>query len=159
MLDHYLKGNAVRTPQRGSHFPCEEVYLIGSMQSGLLDYAAFLNSRIPVSIFSSFVSVERLAVASGDAAMFFIDLDVFDDLAEAVTVLMNFRRLTPVIPTVIVSHSFKRCDFSTERMYLADVSLRLPSTSAALDLALELAPKNFSYFRRNRVDPVVWITD
>ena len=159
MLDHYLKGNAVRTPQRGSHFPYEEVYLIGGMQSGLLDHAAFLNSRIPVSIFSSFVSVERLAVASGEAAMFFIDLDVFDDLAEAVTVLMNFRRLTPVIPTVIVSHSFKRCDFSTERMYLADVSLRLPSTSAALDLALELAPKNFSYFRRNRVDPVVWITD
>lgn len=71
-----------------------------------------------------------------------VNLDTFADADEAVSALMNFRREWPQIAIVIASQKFKRDDLSPERRVIADASVKLPTTTARLALAISVARRH-----------------
>ncbi|MFA5580950.1 MAG: hypothetical protein WDA25_03240 [Paracoccaceae bacterium] len=71
-----------------------------------------------------------------------IDIDSFPDTEDAVDTLLAQRRFEPETPLIIGSTTFARHDFSSERRAIADASVRLPVSPAALRLAIGSAVNN-----------------
>lgn len=71
-----------------------------------------------------------------------IDIDSFPDTEDAVDSLLAQRRFAPHTPLIIGSVTFARHDFSSERRAIADASVRLPVSTAALRLAINSALRN-----------------
>lgn len=78
-----------------------------------------------------------------------VNLDSFASLDDAVVSLMAFRRDHPQVTVVIASRSFQRDDLSPERRVIADASLRLPTSSARLGLAISHAKRHNQAARRD----------
>ncbi len=68
-----------------------------------------------------------------------IDIDLFEDVEEAVALLSFLRQVRPEIPVLILSHFFARHDFGAERETIADCSMRLPATRTSLCDAIDVA--------------------
>lgn len=63
--------------------------------------------------------------------------------------LMALRLKRPDLIVILMSNEFERHDFGQERLALCDISLRLPCTFAALELALvEAEINNWAWFER-----------
>lgn len=72
----------------------------------------------------------------------FVSIDDFGGPLEIVDDLAKMRRRLAQVPTIIMSAGFGRNDFGTGRLQVADVSLRLPMSLAALESAVEEAVPN-----------------
>lgn len=71
-----------------------------------------------------------------------VDLDRCGGIARIASDLMVFRKVRPDIPVILVSADSVVDDFSTERLAIADVTLRAPVSMSRLDLALAEAQVN-----------------
>lgn len=59
-------------------------------------------------------------------AIILFDLDSFQDFDSAIEPLLKFRHTFPSIPVVVFSASFKCDDTGTERLQIADCSMKWP---------------------------------
>lgn len=94
-------------------------------------------------------SLANLAQAGGvieagihQVGLVVVDLDSCGGIAEVVGSLMTFRDKFVDIPLVFMSSESLSDDFSTERLAIADVTLRVPVSVSRLDLALAEAQIN-----------------
>lgn len=71
-----------------------------------------------------------------------MDIEALGGIASAYTAIRRFRDRNPDVPVILMSSEFAADDLGTDRLALGDVSLRVPFTFAALDLALREAPIN-----------------
>lgn len=65
-----------------------------------------------------------------------VDLDRFGGIDETCDGLRHLRETVPQLPVILLSRRMRVNDYSTERLPICDVSLRLPLSPAALELAL-----------------------
>lgn len=87
-----------------------------------------------------------------------VDLDALGDLEEATERLLIQRVSTPGIPTVLASRNFRRNDYGSERISIADVSVRFPFGRNELATAISQALVNNSgWISACRVAPVAGI--
>lgn len=69
-----------------------------------------------------------------------------DDLERRIDECLDLRARFPDCPIILMSESFGRNDFSTERMAVCDVSLRSPVSQVAFKLGVPAALSNNAYF-------------
>lgn len=74
--------------------------------------------------------------------IFVLNIDIFDSIEVAISLLLDLRPQLPQAAFVICSSHFSKNDFSKQRMSIADTSLRLPCSSVALAIAIEGAIRN-----------------
>lgn len=79
---------------------------------------------------------------SGSETILLVDLDAFEDIEEAVEMLLELRKSSPFFTVVMLSSTFDRNDFSDERKAIADCSLRLPTNATTLGISLGAARTN-----------------
>ncbi|SLN24939.1 hypothetical protein TRL7639_00835 [Falsiruegeria litorea R37] len=72
----------------------------------------------------------------------FVDIDTFEETVNVVDKLLSLRQKKPDLSIVILSTTFARNDFSIVRQAIADCSLRLPTTTMTLGLAIGAARSN-----------------
>lgn len=83
-----------------------------------------------------------------------VDVDFctrIDSLYDVITCLVDFREETPSIPLIIASTEFKRHDFGSERLQIADASLRPPLEYRAFVEAMFEARTNNLIWRNRKV--------
>jgi len=71
-----------------------------------------------------------------------VDIDDFGGVDGIIDEMMQLRLAVPGLPVVLLSSGFAVNDFGSDRLYVADASLRLPLSFRALELAVEDAPRN-----------------
>lgn len=71
-----------------------------------------------------------------------MDIESLGGISTAYAMIRRFRDRYPQVPVILISAEFAGDDLGTERLALCDVSLRVPFTFAALDLALREAATN-----------------
>jgi hypothetical protein len=76
-----------------------------------------------------------------------------DELEDRVDQCFGLRARFPDCPIILISETFGKNDFSTERMAVCDASLRSPVTQVAFKLAVPAALSNNEYFRFRNGDP------
>lgn len=75
-------------------------------------------------------------------AALLVDLDTLGGISEMAEPLMRLRLNRPDIAVVLLSEEVESHDFGTERLVLADITLRLPCAFASFEFALAEAPIN-----------------
>ncbi|TKD22644.1 hypothetical protein FBT96_05870 [Rhodobacter capsulatus] len=75
-------------------------------------------------------------------ALLLVDLDTLGGMSEMAEPLMRLRLGRPDIAVVLLSEEVETHDFGTERLVLADITLRLPCAFASFEFALAEAPIN-----------------
>ncbi|SDF29932.1 hypothetical protein PUH89_11470 [Rhodobacter capsulatus] len=75
-------------------------------------------------------------------ALLLVDLDTLGGISEMTEPLMRLRLGRPDIAVVLLSEEVETHDFGTERLVLADITLRLPCAFASFEFALVEAPIN-----------------
>ena len=75
-------------------------------------------------------------------AALLVDLDTLGGISEMAEPLMRLRLNRPDIAVVLLSEAVETHDFGTERLVLADITLRLPCAFASFEFALVEAPIN-----------------
>ncbi|WP_444429350.1 hypothetical protein ACTTAM_10945 [Rhodobacter capsulatus] len=75
-------------------------------------------------------------------ALLLVDLDTLGGISEMTEPLMRLRLGRPDISVVLLSEEVETHDFGTERLVLADITLRLPCAFASFEFALAEAPIN-----------------
>jgi DNA-binding NarL/FixJ family response regulator len=74
-----------------------------------------------------------------------------DDLEDRIDACLAIRARFPACPIILLSETFGKNDFSTERMAVCDASLRSPVTQVAFKLAVPAALSNNAFFRMRGV--------
>jgi len=77
------------------------------------------------------------------------------DLDERIEECLSLRARFPSCPIILLSETFGKNDFSTERMAVCDASLRSPVSQVAFKLAVPAALSNNAFFTSRRADRVV----
>lgn len=77
-----------------------------------------------------------------DGALVLVDLDTLGGISEMAEPLMRLRLGRPDIAVILLSEEIDTHDFGTERLVLADITLRLPCAFASFEFALAEAPIN-----------------
>jgi len=72
----------------------------------------------------------------------FVNLSAFSDLDRAITTLMKLREKHLHITIILCSNEIKGDDFGTERLPIADATMRLPTTVQNFTRALDAAEIN-----------------
>ena len=75
-------------------------------------------------------------------ALLLVDLDTLGGISEMAEPLMRLRLGRPDISVVLLTEEVETHDFGTERLVLADITLRLPCAFASFEFALAEAPIN-----------------
>lgn len=121
-----------------------EVYVV-DYEDGLLFDQVDLVAAAAVSV-SSVPNVETLLLTVlskvADNALVVINVDTVGDTDEAIESLMGLKMLCPDLPVIICSTKFSRNNFTQERKIIADASVRLPCSCAALALGIEAGLQN-----------------
>lgn len=82
-----------------------------------------------------------------------VDIDCctrINSLFDVITSLVDFREEAPSIPLIIVSSEFKRHDFGSERLQVADASLRSPlEYRTFIEAVFEARTNNLIWRNRN----------
>lgn len=76
-----------------------------------------------------------------------VDIDDFGGVDGVIDEMMQLRLAVPGLPVILLSSGFAVNDFGSDRLYVADASLRLPLSFRALELAAEDAPRNNRQWR------------
>lgn len=71
-----------------------------------------------------------------------IDVDSYGLIDDIISQLVDLRVRMPLLRVILLSRGFARDDFSTERLAVCDVSLRLPVSIVRLELAFVCADEN-----------------
>jgi hypothetical protein len=77
----------------------------------------------------------------------FIDVDSNGRIASQYSRLRHIRDLHPALPTILISSDFETDEFSAHRLFLGDVSLRIPVTYYSLEIGLLQASINNEIWR------------
>ncbi|WP_412504221.1 hypothetical protein [Roseovarius sp. SYSU LYC5161] len=80
----------------------------------------------------------------------FVDLDNLreaDEYSEIIDSLSEFRRISPAVVLLLVSEKFGSDDFSTHRLLISDISLKLPVNADELADNLGIARANNSIWQ------------
>jgi len=75
-------------------------------------------------------------------AMLLVDLDTLGGIGTIVEGLMRLRLGRPDIAVILLTEEMDAHDFGTERLVVADITLRLPCAFASFEFALAEAPIN-----------------
>lgn len=75
-------------------------------------------------------------------ALLLVDLDTLGGITELVDPLMRLRIRRPDLSVILLSEEVGAHDFGTDRLAIADVTLRLPCAFASFEFALAEAPIN-----------------
>ncbi|MBF9033968.1 hypothetical protein HKCCE2091_06935 [Rhodobacterales bacterium HKCCE2091] len=110
----------------------------------VLDEAELGRLRFTVG---DFTDADRILARVNNACLVLVDIDTFPAPAEAMMALMEFRQRAPENLVVIGSRAFGADDPTTERLPIADASVRLPATRGSLVGALAAAAINNRIFR------------
>lgn len=87
--------------------------------------------------------------AAPRAGYVIVDVEAMGGITAIASDLMALRLKRPDLIVILMSNEFERHDFGQERLALCDISLRLPCTFAALELALvEAEINNWAWFER-----------
>lgn len=78
----------------------------------------------------------------GPATIMALDIDLMDSCDDTVQRLLALRRTNPCLTIVLMSRTFAKSDFSTDRHHIADASVRLPTSHAILANAIQAAALN-----------------
>jgi hypothetical protein len=87
-------------------------------------------------------AVDLMLDRDGADMALIVNIDLTAELEMAVDELYELKHLFPEVPVLICSSNFARSNFSLQRRAIAEASLRLPCSSAALALAIEAAVHN-----------------
>lgn len=97
--------------------------------------------RLPLDWFDRFAD-------SHDVAL--VDADFLGDQGAMIDFGMRLRRFAPAMPVIMASRRVTASDYSTERMAICDVTLRMPVTRGDLLEAMSAALENHSYWMEKR---------
>jgi hypothetical protein len=97
--------------------------------------------RLPLDWFDTFAG-------SHDVAL--VDADFLGDEGAMIDFGMRLRRFSPAMPVIMASRRVTTSDFSTERMAICDVTLRMPVTRGDLLEAMSAAMENHHYWMEQR---------
>jgi len=106
--------------------------------------------RLPLDWFDSFAGNHDVAL---------VDADFLGDEGAMIDFGIRLRRFAPAMPVIMASRRVMASDFSTERMAICDVTLRMPVTRGDLLEAMSAAIENHSYWIEKRGDGRLRITD
>lgn len=95
-----------------------------------------------LTIVDSLAQLQQQKPYGLDGAVVMIDIDQFEDTVEAVDAIQRFRSEYRMTPVIIGSDHFAQHDFSSERRSIADASVKLPVSRAALTVAISSAIMN-----------------
>ena len=99
--------------------------------------------RLPLDWFDSFAG-------SHDVAL--VDADFLGDEGAMIDFGMRLRRFPPNMPVIMASRRVTTSDYSTERMAICDVTLRMPVTRGDLLEAMSAALENHHFWMAKRGD-------
>lgn len=85
---------------------------------------------------------------SHDVAL--VDADFLGDEGAMIDFGIRLRRFAPGLPVIMASRRVTASDYSTERMAICDVTLRMPVTRGDLLEALSAALENHSHWMEKR---------
>jgi hypothetical protein len=87
----------------------------------------------------------------------FVDADFLGDEGAMIDFGMRLRRFCPGMPIIMASRRVTASDYSTERMAICDVTLRMPVSRGDLLEALSAALENHNLWmeRRDRNHPAI----
>lgn len=94
---------------------------------------ACVSTRVSVSLEAAGCLV---TMKPGSVGLVLVDLASCGGIAKTASSLLQFRKVHPDIPVILISAESAVDDFSTERLAVADVTLRTPLSVSRLDLAL-----------------------
>lgn len=106
--------------------------------------------RLPLDWFDSYADSHDVA---------FVDADFLGDEGAMIDFGMRLRRFSPGMPVIMASRRVTASDFSTERMAICDVTLRMPVTRGDLLEAMSAALENHSYWMEKRSEGRLTIAD
>jgi len=99
--------------------------------------AASVEARSNVEdVFSTIISMPA------DNLLVVVNIDTVGDIDQAVDSLFALKTARPDIPVVIASATFQKNNFTSQRRSIADASVRLPCSCAALADAIEAGVLN-----------------
>lgn len=112
----------------------------GRIQEGLSklrdDMMSITTSDCPES------TLHYAMTCDGAATIVVLDIDLMDSCSDTVQRLLALRQANPRLAIVLMSRSFAKSDFSTDRHHIADASVRLPTSHAILANAIQAAALN-----------------
>lgn len=148
LLRKLMRKYTKRTQEKGYLTPLEtkdlDLVILTRRDHDLRACAGTLNQHARTLTYFSNPEQAWLRVRRLDACstVFFIDIDSFEEMDNVVNKLIELRTCEPTLTIVILSSTFARNDFTTERKAIADCSLRLPTTTTALGLSIGAARSN-----------------
>jgi DNA-binding response OmpR family regulator len=99
--------------------------------------------RLPLDWFDTYAD-------SHDVAL--VDADFLGDEGAMIDFGMRLRRFAPTMPVIMASRRVTTSDYSTERMAICDVTLRMPVTRGDLLEAMSAALENHHFWMEKRGD-------
>jgi len=87
-------------------------------------------------------AVDLMLDDDSDDMALVVNIDLTAELEMTLDELYELKYLFPEVPVLLCSSNFARSNFSLQRRAIADSSLRLPCSSAALALAIEATVQN-----------------
>lgn len=100
-------------------------------------------------VFHDFSDTEHMLSFPKTSNVILVDIDIFQSLDDAIDWLLKFRVRNPTTPVVISSDRFTYNDLSIQRMAIADVSVRTPSSKDFLSGAVLQAIENNKLYQKS----------
>ena len=98
------------------------------------------------------VAVNRLCHVPSAASLAIVSIDMFGGIAATIDQLFRLRDCAPHLPLIVLTSEVEGSDFTTERLALCDVTLKMPAGAAALREALKEAKANNSVWQARLLD-------
>lgn len=121
---------------------CADVHcsFIDSEIGDLASHAYWLDQHMEMSVAPMLDATAMDArVRAGGRHLLVVNIDTFHSLDDAVPALVGLRRRHPKLAVVVASSRFHRHDFGSDRLALADASVRLPASRATIEIAVSHA--------------------
>jgi hypothetical protein len=99
--------------------------------------------RLPLDWFDTYAGCHDVAL---------VDADFLGDEGAMIDFGMRLRRFAPAMPVIMASRRVTTSDYSTERMAICDVTLRMPVTRGDLLEAMSAALENHHFWMEKRGD-------
>ena len=98
------------------------------------------------------VATEFAIANSGGIALMMIEIDGLGGIEAVFDRLRRLRDRAPAVPLAVLSSNVRSNNFSSDRLAICDVTLRVPVTLAALELAFSDAKENNLQWQRRALE-------
>ena len=98
------------------------------------------------------VAVNRLCHVPSAASLVIVSIDAFGGIAATIDQLFRLRDCAPHLPLIVMTSDVEGSDFTTERLAMCDVTLKMPAGAAALREALKEAKANNAVWQARLAD-------